>query len=375
MTIMAEVNCSHRIAHGPLPLLSSSSFGPHSSNRRAASSSLSPDSAPVSRARSTSSASDVCHALSSPRRSLPIREPPSRALPACLPKVGPGYGASVFPDSLALRLYACWGGSRHSSVTSGSAYTVSYRRVRSPGYRTSRFRSRGVHRPPARSCLRGATPPRRRSRSGHASARTSPRHPGRWDRPPPPLPSAKLSSSSFRLRMVMVPAGHGEGIRVVHNECLVADHGHLVHVCVVDQLREHKGRNIRSRYRLSGVPPSEKNIVFALGRFVSEPRRTHDYPIEIALFNCLFLAGLVLVDVLHHERQHDPIVEKTDVTLAVTGSDAGYADQATHPVLVHRADDVVRTLREKGCGTGAARPQRRQHGILVGYGRLHRGSI
>src|ERR671910_2527980 len=208
MTIMAEVNCSHRIAHGPLPLLSSSSFGPHSSSRRAASSSLSPDSAPVSRARSTSSASDVCHAHSSPRRSLPIREPPSRALPACLPKVGPGYGASVFPDSLALRLYACWGGSRHSSVTSGSAFTVSYRRVRSPGYRTSRFRSRGVHRPPARSCLRGATPPWRRSRSGHAPARTSLRHPGRWNRPPPPLPSAKLSSGAFRLRMVMMPAGY-----------------------------------------------------------------------------------------------------------------------------------------------------------------------
>src|SRR5918999_2469192 len=208
MTIMAEVNCSHRIAHGPLPLLSSSSFGPHSSSRRAASSSLSPDSAPVSRARSTSSASDVCHAHSSPRRSLPIREPPSRALPACLPKVGPGYGASVFPDSLALRLYACWGGSRHSSVTSGSTFTLSYRRVRSPGYRTSRFRSRGVHRPPARSCLRGATPPRRRSRSGHAPARTCLRHPGRWNRHPPPLPSAKLSSGSFRLRMVMVPAGY-----------------------------------------------------------------------------------------------------------------------------------------------------------------------
>jgi hypothetical protein len=44
---------------------------------------------------------------------------------------------------------------------------------------------------------------------------------------------------------------HGEGIRVVHLACLVADHGRLAHVCVVGQLREHKGRNIRTRYRLT----------------------------------------------------------------------------------------------------------------------------
>src|SRR5215208_5664771 len=139
-----------------------------------------------------------------------------------------------------------------------------------------------------------------------------------------------------------------------HYGCLVADHGHLAHVCVVGELREHKGRNIRTRYRLSCVRTPEINPVLALGRFVSESRRTHDYPIEVALFDRLFLAGLVLVDVLHDERQHDPIVEKTDVPLAVTGSDAGCADQAAHTLLVHRADEVLRTLREKGCGTGAA---------------------
>ena len=38
---------------------------------------------------------------------------------------------------------------------------------------------------------------------------------------------------------------HGEGIRVVYLACLVADHRRLVHVCVVGQLREHKGRYIR----------------------------------------------------------------------------------------------------------------------------------
>src|SRR5215218_7411068 len=168
---------------------------------------------------------------------------------------------------------------------------------------------------------------------------------------------------------------NGEEIRVIHYECLVADHGRLSHVCVVGQLCEHKGRNICTRYLRRCVRTSEINPVLALGRFVSEPRRTHDYPIEVALFDRLFLAGLVLVDVLHHERPDDPIVEKTDVTLAVTGSDAGYAEQATHPVLVHRADDVVRTLREKGCGTGAARPQRREHGVLAGYRRLHRGHV
>src|SRR5215203_3639019 len=140
-----------------------------------------------------------------------------------------------------------------------------------------------------------------------------------------------------------------------HYGCLVADHGHLAHVCVVGQLREHKGRNIRTRYRLSCVRTPEINTVFALGRFVGESRRSHDYPIEVALFDRLFLALLVLVDVFHHERPDDPIVEKTNVTLAVPDSDAGYTDQAAHPMLVHRADEVVRTLREKGCGTRAAR--------------------
>src|SRR5215208_6890998 len=152
--------------------------------------------------------------------------------------------------------------------------------------------------------------------------------------------------------------------------CLVADHGHLVHVCLVGQLCQHKSRNIRTRYRLRCVRTPQINPVLALGSFVSEPCRSHDYPLEVALFDRLFLAVLVLVDVLHHEWPDDPIVEKTDVTLALTGSDAGYADQAAHPVLVHRADEVVGTLREEGRGPSAARPQRREHGVLAGYGRL-----
>src|SRR5919107_3546870 len=168
---------------------------------------------------------------------------------------------------------------------------------------------------------------------------------------------------------------NGEEIRVVHYECLVADHGRLSHVCVVGQLREHKGRNICTRYLRRRVRTPEINPVLALGRFVGEPRWTHDYPIEVALFDRLFLALLVLVDVFHHEWPDDPIVEKTDVPLAVTDSDAAYADQAAHPVLVHRADEVVRTLREKGCGTRAARPQRREHCVLAGYGRLDLGGV
>jgi hypothetical protein len=68
-------------------------------------------------------------------------------------------------------------------------------------------------------------------------------------------------------------------------------------------------------------------------------------------------------------------VEKTDVPLAVTDSNAGYADQAAHPVLIHRADEVVRTLREKGCSTRAARPQGREHCVLAGYGRLDLGGV
>src|SRR5829696_10556722 len=93
------------------------------------------------------------------------------------------------------------------------------------------------------------------------------------------------------------------------------------------------------------------------------------------MFDRLFLALLVLIDVLHHQRPDDPIVEETDVSLAVTDSDAGYAHQAAHPVLVHRSDYVVSTLREERGGSSAARPQHREHGILTGYGLLHRGGV
>src|SRR5215203_944046 len=73
---MVEVNCSHRIAQDLLEPLSSSSFVPRSPSRRTASSLLSPDPASVPRARSTSPASEVCQAPSSPLRRLSIRRFP-----------------------------------------------------------------------------------------------------------------------------------------------------------------------------------------------------------------------------------------------------------------------------------------------------------
>src|SRR5215217_5264075 len=73
MTIMASVNCSHRITHGLLVPLSSSSLGPCSTSRRAASSSPSPDAAWVPRAFRTSSTSEVCQTPTSPSLRLSIR--------------------------------------------------------------------------------------------------------------------------------------------------------------------------------------------------------------------------------------------------------------------------------------------------------------
>jgi hypothetical protein len=56
----------------------------------------------------------------------------------------------------------------------------------------------------------------------------------------------KLHGTSYWEYLTPRPEeGAGEGIRVVYVACLVADHGRLAHVCVVGQLREHKGRNIR----------------------------------------------------------------------------------------------------------------------------------
>jgi hypothetical protein len=59
--------------------------------------------------------------------------------------------------------------------------------------------------------------------------------------------------STYPLGRPYQQEAHGEGIRVIQYECLVADHRHLVHVSVVRQLREHKGRNIRTRYCLRAV--------------------------------------------------------------------------------------------------------------------------
>src|SRR5215217_2205918 len=78
ITIMVEVNCSHRIHQGLLVPLSSSSLGPSSSRRRAASLSPSPVPASVPRASSTSATSEVCQAPPSARRLLPIRRSPLR---------------------------------------------------------------------------------------------------------------------------------------------------------------------------------------------------------------------------------------------------------------------------------------------------------
>jgi hypothetical protein len=57
-------------------------------------------------------------------------------------------------------------------------------------------------------------------------------------------------------------------LRSLCEECLVADHGRRAHVCVVGQLGEHKGSNIRTRYSLCCVRTPEENSVFALGGFV-----------------------------------------------------------------------------------------------------------
>src|SRR5215203_5894009 len=93
MTIMAEVNCSHRITHGLLVPLSSSSLGPRSASRRAASSLLSPDAARVPRACRTSCTSEVCQTPPSTSLRLSIRRshslaPSPASLEGSLPERG-----------------------------------------------------------------------------------------------------------------------------------------------------------------------------------------------------------------------------------------------------------------------------------------------
>jgi hypothetical protein len=101
MASIVEVNCSHRIAQGLLLPLSSSSFRPTSRSRRAVSASLSPDSASVSRARSTSSTSEVCYAPPSPHRLLSNRRVPPLLFraefrpPLCAPTSSATDGSSL----------------------------------------------------------------------------------------------------------------------------------------------------------------------------------------------------------------------------------------------------------------------------------------
>jgi D-alanyl-D-alanine carboxypeptidase len=84
------------------------------------------------------------------------------------------------------------------------------------------------------------------------------------------------------------------------------------------------------------------------------------------------LTVFVFVLVSQHEGQEDLIVEETDVPLAVTSPNTGEANQPAYAMLLHGADEVCSTGREKDRGLRAARAKRREHRVLSRHGSLHR---
>src|SRR5215212_7107171 len=153
----------------------------------------------------------------------------------------------------------------------------------------------------------------------------------------------------------------------------VTDHRRLMQVAILAQLSEHESRDVLPGYSCGSVSiPAEKDPVLTRGRFVGEPGRAYDHPLQTASSDYLLLTVFVLVLVTHYEGQDDPVVEETAVPLAVASPDAGEANQPAYAVLLHRVDEVCSTGREKSRGLPAARPQSREHGVLSLHGSLDR---
>jgi hypothetical protein len=119
----------------------------------------------------------------------------------------------------------------------------------------------------------------------------------------------------------------------------VTDHRRLMQVAILTQLSEHESRYIFPGYRCSSVRiPAEKDPVLTRGRFVGEPGRAHDHPLQTASPDYLLLTVFVLVLVIYYEGQDDPVVEETAVPLAVASPDSGEANQPAYAVLLHSVD-------------------------------------
>ena len=138
----------------------------------------------------------------------------------------------------------------------------------------------------------------------------------------------------------------------------VTDHRRLMNVAILCQLSEHESRDVLPRYSGGSVRISaEKDLVLTRSRFVGEPGRPYDHPLEATAFDYLLLTVFVGVLISHHEWQEDPVVKETAVSPAVTGPDARDANQPAYAVFLHCTDEVCGTGREKGGGLRAARTQ------------------
>ena len=73
-------------------------------------------------------------------------------------------------------------------------------------------------------------------------------------------------------------------------------------VAILAQLSEHEGRDVLPRYSGGSVGISaEKDLVLTRGRFVGEPGRAHDHPLQATAFDYLLLSVFVGVLISNHE--------------------------------------------------------------------------
>src|SRR5215204_6360126 len=188
------------------------------------------------------------------------------------------------------------------------------------------------------------------------------------------------STEARRIADILFTGVRGRGIlRSSYTKICIApvssitDHRRLMYVAILCQLSKHEVCDVLPRYSGSFVRISaEKDLVLARGTLVSDPRWAHDHPLSAAASEYLLLTLFVFVLISQHQGQEDPIVEETDVPLAVPSPNTGDANQPAYAMLLHRADEVCSTGREKGRGLRAARAQRREHSVLSRYGSLHR---
>src|ERR1019366_9466974 len=122
-------------------------------------------------------------------------------------------------------------------------------------------------------------------------------------------------------------------------------------VGIAGQLSQHEVRHVRPRYfglngLVRGVKPT---TVHALARAIGKHRRSHDYPVQLALLNELLLDLFVGKNVSQQDRNQQVVVQEAELSSAVANTKGRCANETLHAHVLHRSDHILGAFRQRGC--------------------------